>query len=392
MSKEKARKAQLFAWAVDIAVVSLIAGARSDQIFAAIAPKLGMRYSAERLDTERSQETYRQLKAQYDGNLDTDKLINGASRGLVAATGDPYTTFMDAEEAKEFEKSLNGNIGGGIGAEIGLRNNRPTVVRVLRNSPAEEAQVKAGDIITAVNGNSVADATTEQVVEKIRGEVNTTVKLHVLRNYQRLEMSMTRKQITAPAVEHDIVDGVGILKVYRFGEETGTLARAAAESFKQNNVQKVILDLRSNPGGTVTAAQALAGLWLDQQDIMTERRGDKVVKTVKSTGKPLLQDMKTVVLIDGSSASASEIVAGALQEYGKAKLLGEKSYGKGSVQQLIKLRDGAQLKVTEARWYTPKGRTIDKTGIEPDEKVGLTANDMNFGKDPQMDAAKKLSW
>ena len=142
----------------------------------------------------------------------------------------------------------------------------------------------------------------------------------------------------------------------------------------------------------MTAAQALAGLWLDNQDIMTERRGDKVVKTVKSTGKPLLQDMKTVVLIDGSSASASEIVAGALQEYGKAKLLGEKSYGKGSVQQLIKLRDGAQLKVTEARWYTPKGRTIDKTGIEPDEKVGLTANDMNFGKDPQMDAAKKLSW
>ncbi len=392
MSKEKTRNAQLFAWAVVIAVVSFIAGARSDQIFAAIAPKLGVRYSAERLDTERIQETYRQLKAQYDGNLDTDKLINGASRGLVAATGDPYTTFMDAEEAKEFEKSLNGNIGGGIGAEIGLRNNRPTVVRVLRNSPAEEAQVKAGDIIIAVNGNSVADATTEQVVEKIRGEINTTVKLQVLRNYQRLEMSMTRKQITAPAVEHDIVDGVGILKVYRFGEETGTLARAAAEAFKQNNVQKVIVDLRSNPGGTVTAAQALAGLWLDNQDIMTERRGDKVIKTVKSTGKPLLQDIKTVVLIDRSSASASEIVAGALQEYGKAKLLGEKSYGKGSVQQLIKLRDGAQLKVTEARWYTPKGRTIDKTGIEPDEKVGLSANDMNFGKDPQMDAAKKLSW
>lgn len=113
-------------------MVSFIAGARSDQIFAAIAPKLSVRYSAERLDTERIQETYRQLKAQYDGNLDTDKLINGASRGLVAATGDPYTTFMDAEEAKEFEKSLNGNIGGGIGAEIGLRNNRPTVVRVLR--------------------------------------------------------------------------------------------------------------------------------------------------------------------------------------------------------------------------------------------------------------------
>ena len=132
MNKEKTRNAQLFAWAVVIAVDSFIAGARSDQIFAAIAPKLGVRYSAERLDTERIQETYRQLKAQYDGNLDTDKLINGASRGLVAATGDPYTTFMDAEEAKEFEKSLNGNIGGGIGAEIGLRNNRPTVVRVLR--------------------------------------------------------------------------------------------------------------------------------------------------------------------------------------------------------------------------------------------------------------------
>ena len=175
-----------------------------------------------------------------------------------------------------------------------------------------------------------------------------------------------------------------------FNDETGSLARSAAESFVEKGVTKVILDLRGNGGGTVTAAQSLAGLWLDKQTLMTERSNGKDDQTVKTTGKPILGDIKTVVLINGGSASASEIVAGALSEYEKATLVGEKSYGKGSVQAVIQLDSGAILKVTTARWYTPKGATIDGKGIEPTEKVELTADDFDAGRDPQMDKAKEL--
>lgn len=391
MTREKqAQRIQTFLWIAVIAAVSFIAGMRSEQLFAHVAPVFGIRYSADELDLQRVKETYKRLKAEYDGELDNEKLVDGASRGLVAATGDPHTAFMDAEEAREFDKSMQGNIGGGIGAEIGLRNNRPTIVRPLKDSPAEQSGLKAGDIIVAVNDESVAGLTVDQVVAKIRGEVDTAVKLALLRDNQRVEASLTRKQITAPAVEREVVDGIGILRVHRFNEETGTLTRAAADYFKQQSVHKVIVDLRGNPGGTVSAAQALAGLWLDGQPIMTERRGDKVVKTIYSKGQSVLGDTKTIVLIDGSSASASEIVAGALQEYGKATLVGEKSYGKGSVQQLVPLSNGARLKVTEARWYTPKGAHIDKKGIEPQEKVELTHDDLNHNRDPQLERAKQL--
>ena len=187
------------------------------------------------------------------------------------------------------------------------------------------------------------------------------------------------------------IDGeIGILKVSRFGDDTASLARKYASEFVEKGVKKVVLDLRNNPGGTVSAAQGLLGLWLDKQVAMTERRGSEIVKTINTTGSPILGNMKTVVLINGGSASASEIVAGALRDYDKAKLVGQKSYGKGSVQIVIGLPGGSQMKVTEARWYTPRGSNIDKTGIEPDVKVDLSADDINNNRDPQMDKAKSL--
>lgn len=387
---EKRQQLSWFLTLVIVAIVSFVAGARSDALFANVAPAFGVRTSNKTIDLSSVQKTYQELVANYDGKLDTQKLIYGANRGLVEAAGDPHTAYMDPDETKEFDKSLSGQIGGGIGAEIGLRNNKPTIIKPLENSPAQKAGIKAGEAIVKVNDEASSDWSVEKVVSKIRGEVGTSVKLTLLSDGQTREVSVVRQNIVSPAVESEIDGEIGILKVNRFGDDTVSLSRKYASEFVEKGVKKVILDLRNNPGGTVGAAQGLLGIWLDNQIAMTERRGSEIVKTLRTTGTPILGNMKTVVLINGNSASASEITAGALREYGKATLVGQKSYGKGSVQIVLGLPGGSQMKVTEARWYTPKGKNIDKTGIEPDVKVDLSSDDVNNNVDPQMDKAKSL--
>ena len=387
---EKRQQLSWFLTLVIVAIVSFVAGARSDALFANVALVFGVRTSNKTIDLSSVQKTYQELIANYDGKLDTQKLIYGANRGLVEAAGDPHTAYMDPDETKEFDKSLSGQIGGGIGAEIGLRNNKPTIIKPLENSPAQKAGIKAGEVIVKVNDEASSDWSVEKVVSKIRGEVGTSVKLTLLSGSQTREVSVVRQNIVSPAVESEIDGEIGILKVNRFGDDTVSLARKYASEFVEKGVKKVILDLRNNPGGTVGAAQGLLGIWLDNQIAMTERRGSEIVKTLRTTGTPILGNMKTVVLINGNSASASEITAGALREYGKATLVGQKSYGKGSVQIVLGLPGGSQMKVTEARWYTPKGKNIDKTGIEPDVKVDLSSDDVNNNVDPQMDKAKSL--
>lgn len=387
---EKRQQLSWFLTLVIVAIVSFVAGARSDALFANVASVFGVRTSNKTIDLSSVQKTYQELIANYDGKLDTQKLIYGANRGLVEAAGDPHTAYMDPDETKEFDKSLSGQIGGGIGAEIGLRNNKPTIIKPLENSPAQKAGIKAGEVIVKVNDEASSDWSVEKVVSKIRGEVGTSVKLTLLSGGQTREVSVVRQNIVSPAVESEIDGEIGILKVNRFGDDTVSLSRKYASEFVEKGVKKVILDLRNNPGGTVGAAQGLLGIWLDNQIAMTERRGSEIVKTLRTTGTPILGNMKTVVLINGNSASASEITAGALREYGKATLVGQKSYGKGSVQIVLGLPGGSQMKVTEARWYTPKGKNIDKTGIEPDIKVDLSSDDVNNNVDPQMDKAKSL--
>lgn len=387
---EKRQQLSWFLTLVIVAIVSFVAGARSDALFANVASVFGVRTSNKTIDLSSVQKTYQELIANYDGKLDTQKLIYGANRGLVEAAGDPHTAYMDPDETKEFDKSLSGQIGGGIGAEIGLRNNKPTIIKPLENSPAQKAGIKAGEVIVKVNDEASSDWSVEKVVSKIRGEIGTSVKLTLLSGGQTREVSVVRQNIVSPAVESEIDGEIGILKVNRFGDDTVSLSRKYASEFVEKGVKKVILDLRNNPGGTVGAAQGLLGIWLDNQIAMTERRGSEIVKTLRTTGTPILGNMKTVALINGNSASASEITAGALREYGKATLVGQKSYGKGSVQIVLGLPGGSQMKVTEARWYTPKGKNIDKTGIEPDVKVDLSSDDINNNVDPQMDKAKSL--
>jgi carboxyl-terminal processing protease len=371
-------------------MVGYAGGTRNDQIVATVGPALGFKAAAGTLDLVDVQTTYRQLKANFDGDIDEGALISGASRGLVAAAGDQYTVYMDRKEAEEFNKEMNGEIGGGIGAEIGNRSDRPTIIRLLDDTPAQRSGLLAGDVIIGVNDESTAEWSVSDTVSKIRGEIGTTVKLSVLRGGEPKEFTITRAEITSPSVESTIDGSIGILTLNRFDETTTDMARNAAREFKNKGVQSVILDLRGNGGGLLTSAQDVAGMWLRNKVVVSERTGGKVTEELKTGNNPILEGLPTVVLVNGSSASASEIVAGALQDHRAATLLGEQTFGKGSVQKLIDLPNASVLKVTVAKWYTPNGKNINKEGIKPNNEVKLSADDANAGRDPQMDAAKKV--
>lgn len=340
------------------------------------------------LDTSSLQETYRALRDNFDGEVDQRLIIEGANKGMVEALGDNYTAFLSSSEAEEFNKSLSGDVGSGVGIEVGLRGDQPTVVRVLRDNPAEKAGVRAGDVILAVNDDSTIGATVSATVEKIRGDEGTTVKLTLARDGAKQEVSVTRARINNPSVYSSLVDGVGVMTITRFDNDTGSLARQAARDFKSKNVKGVVVDLRGNGGGYVNAAKAVASIWLDNKVVVVEKSGERVVDEIRSDkGQPILDGIRTVVLVNQSSASASEIVAGALRDHKVATIIGETTFGKGSVQRLLNLSEGAMLKVTTARWYTPSGLTISEKGIQPDKKVDITAEDINANRDPQLDAA-----
>lgn len=369
-------------------LVGFIAGTRNTELYAAVAPLIGKKASSATLDLELVQKAYQQLKVNYDGKLDDAALVDGAARGMAAATGDRYTMFMDKTEAEEFARQLSGEVSG-IGCEIGIRSKQPTILRVLPDSPAEQAGVKAGDTIVAVNEESVEGFDSANVAEKIRGEAGTSVKLALLRAGETKQFTITRAKISDKSVRTSVTNGIGTMIISRFDQDTAQLTREAAQNFKDQRVKGVIVDLRDNGGGYLDAARDVVSLWVENQVIVTEKTDGRVTDEIRTRGTPVLKGIKTVVLVNGGSASASEIVAGALQDYGLATLIGEKTFGKGTVQKLIDLPDGRQMKITIARWYTPKGRNITKEGISPDKAVQLTSEDINAGRDPQLDAAKQ---
>ena len=386
---DKVSKSTLLLSVALVAVVAFVAGTRSDQLYAAIAPVFGIKASADTLDTAVLQQAFRELRANYDGELDAAKLTDGAARGMVAAAGDQYTVFMDKEEAEQFNKDLSGQISG-IGSEIGVRNDQPTVLRVLTDSPAEKAGLKAGDVFVSVNGESVETKDANTVASKVRGDIGTSVKLEMRRGSELVAVTITREQVSDPSVRWSIKDGIGTIVLSRFDNETAALTQKAAKELKAAGVKGVVLDLRGNGGGYLEAARQVAGVWLNNKVIVTEKANGNVTATEKSSGEATLEGIKTVVLVNGASASASEIVAGALQDHKAATLVGEKTFGKGTVQKVISLSEGRVLKVTVARWYTPNGKNITKDGITPDKVVELTAADTNTGNDPQTTTALGL--
>jgi carboxyl-terminal processing protease len=367
-----------------VAGIGYVAGAFNSHIYGGYNTLIGKN----QLDLSSVQSTYQAVQDNFDGDIDEAKLVEGANRGLVNALGDQYTVYMNKKESTQFDDSLTGNIGGGIGVELSLRGGLPTVVRVLRDNPAEKVGMAVNDVVTEVNGESMEDKTTTEIVTYIRGDAGTTVKVIVYRDGQPKEFTLTREVVNNPSVYGSVENGVGIMTISRFDEKTGSLARALATEFKTAGVNSVVLDLRGNGGGYITAAQDVAGIWLDKQVVVTEKKGDKVTDELKTGSNPILNGVPTVVLINSSSASASEIVAGAMRDHKAATLMGEKSFGKGSVQKLVGLSDGTMLKVTVARWYTPSGLNISEKGITPDTTVVRSIDDLNANGDPQLDAAK----
>ena len=337
-------------------------------------------------------EVYSQMSSNFDGSIDKTKLIEGAKKGLTAALADPYTVYYDSKEAAEFKSDLKGEIKeAGVGIEMMKQGDYVVVTRTLPNNPARKAGVHAGDIIFAINGEEVWDKDTEIIASKLRGPSGEKVKLTVARDKQKLDFELVREKINNVSADITYQDKTAIISVYRFSEDTGTLVQSFTKDFKNRGINKVILDLRNNGGGYVTAARDLLSLWLDGDKILTQKSatiGQTI--TYAKRGEATLKDMKTIVLVNNATASASEIVAGALKDYKKATILGTKTYGKGVVQTMLELSGGSLLKITTAHWYTPEGQTINKTGISPDVEVERSYSDINSGKDPQLDKAKTL--
>lgn len=387
---KKVERSTLIIVSTFMLVLGFAGGSRIDDIKNLIAPVFGMK-RVEKLDLSAVEKTYNQLASNFDGKLDQQKLTEGASKGLVEAAGDKYTEYMTAKEAEEFNKSLSGDVGAGIGVELAKDGQSVKVVRVLAKNSAQSAGILPGDIILKVNDEDVSKKSTAEVSSKIRGDAGTTVKISLLRGQDIKEFSVTRAKIENPSVELSKNGDVAILSIYRFDSETGALAKKYAEEIKNEGFSKVILDLRGNGGGYVQAAKTVASLWLEKNAlIVSEKTGSKTIEEIRATGNNPLKGMKTVILLDGTSASASEIVAGALKENKAATIVGEKSYGKGSVQTTVDMSGGALLKVTIAKWYTPNGENISNNGISPDVEVKASENQSYLLNDVQKNKALDL--
>jgi carboxyl-terminal processing protease len=338
-----------------------------------------------------------ELNTKYvDRPLDQQKLMYGAVSGLVAAAGDPYTTFFDPTTAKQFADQLKGTFDG-IGAEVGVKDEQIVVIAPLEDTPAQKAGIVAGDAILAINSESTATMTVDQAVSKIRGKAGTDVTLTILHSGKRQsqDIKITRAHINVKSVKliekDDNGKKVAVITVSQFGDDTKQLFEQAVEKVLANGDQGVVIDLRNDPGGYLDTAVALASNWVDSgQTVVKEVNYKGETNSHNASGVNRLKGIKTIVLVNGGSASASEILSGALQDYGFATLVGEKTFGKGSVQQLDELSDGSEIKVTIAKWFTPKDRGINHTGLEPDVKVERTSDDINAGRDPQMDKALEL--
>lgn len=371
--------------------IGIVVGINANNISKGVNRALGQK-TATSVDFSSLDELYSELSANFDGDIDKTKIVEEAKRGLVNGAGDKYTYYMTKSESDEFQKELDGDVGAGIGVEIGERDGVVKVLRTTPDNPARKAGVLAGDIIYKADDEDISSLDVENVAKKLRGKEGTKVKLTVVRDGEEKSFELTRETINNVSVYSDYKDDAAIITITRFDNDTGRLAREKAQEALSRKVSKVIIDLRGNGGGYVSAAQEVASLWVENGKLIVEQKSKKIgynEKIYAEGGAPILNGVKTIVLTNGSTASASEIVAGALKDYGLAKLVGEKTYGKGSVQALNSLKAGEMLRVTVAKWYTPNGQNIDGEGIKPDKEVERTFEQINKEIDPQLEAALK---
>lgn len=319
-------------------------------------------------------EAWNKLDKNYVGDINVQDFVYGSISGLFSSTGDPYTEFLKPKENERFKDDISGEFEG-IGIEISSVNNLPTVVAPLPDSPAEKAGIKAKDIIAEVDGAATADLAFDEVIDKIRGEKGTEVKIKISREGEKdlIDFSVIRGSIKVASVTNEIKNHNGktisYIKIRQFGDDTELLFNEALAEAEKEMSSAIILDLRNNPGGYLETSVSMASNFLDGGVVVTEvdKSGNK--KDFKTNKRAKFKDVKLIVMVNGGSASASEIVAGALKDRNRATVIGSKTFGKGSVQVLENLSDGSAVKITVAKWLTPNGNHIDKTGIEPDVAV-----------------------
>ncbi|MBU4480334.1 S41 family peptidase [Patescibacteria group bacterium] len=345
-------------------------------------------------------EAWNVLQEKYVGNeevSDQDK-VWGAIQGLASSVNDPYTIFMPPSDAEMFEDDISGNFSG-VGMEIGIQDNILTVIAPLKETPAEKAGIKAGDKIIKIDGVSTIDFGTDKAVKMIRGESGTPVILSISREGENeiFEITIVRGNINIPTIKTEIKDNVFVIRLYSFSAVSPELFREALKEFiefdQETGSGKLILDLRGNPGGYMEAAIDMASWFLPLgKTVVIENFGKDKKETVhRSRGYDIFnKNLKFAILVDGGSASASEILAGALQEHKIATIVGTKTFGKGSVQELVKITPDTALKVTVARWLTPNGNSISKNGLDPDVEVKISAEDLENGEDPQLEKAIEI--
>lgn len=337
------------------------------------------------------------LDEKYVGAASTtvQEKIWGSIEGLAASYGDPYTVFFPPVESKMFQEDISGNFEG-VGMEIGIKEKQLQVVSPIKNSPAERAGVKTGDFILSINGTSTADMSVDKAVKLIRGPKGTPVKIMFLAKGQSkpAEKTIFRDIIDIPTLETEVkAGGIFVIKLFGFTAKSTDLFRNALRDFKATGSNKLILDLRGNPGGYLEASREMASWFLPAGKIVvTEDFGaNGSPNHFRSKGYNAFgPGLSMIILVDEGSASASEILAGALKEHGVAKLVGSKTFGKGSVQELVDITPDTSLKVTIARWLTPSGHNLSNDGLEPDVKVIPTEKEILAGKDPAMDKAIEI--
>ncbi|MDD5144868.1 MAG: S41 family peptidase [Candidatus Pacebacteria bacterium] len=347
----------------------------------------------EKVDFSLFWQAWEKIQEKYvdKGNLNVQDMIYGAVAGMVNSLGDPYTVFMEPEDAKVFTEDVKGSFEG-VGMEIGSRDNKLKVIAPLEGSPAKEAGLMAGDEIVEIDGTSTAGIYVMDAVKMIRGTKGTEVSLGIMREgWQEMKIfKIVRKTIEIPSLNLEIRDdNIAYLQLYQFSEKASYDFQKAAIRILESPAEKIVLDLRNNPGGYLEVAQDIAGWFLEKgQTVAIEDFGEgREDQYYKAQGNSQLNSYQVVVLINEGSASASEILAGALRDNQEVKLIGETSFGKGTVQEMEKLKGGSSIKITVAKWLTPNGDLITSKGLDPDIKVELSAEDYEEGRDPQLERA-----
>lgn len=346
------------------------------------------------LDESKYLNVLRLLKSKYydPTKINDNKAFDGALSGMVSSVGDPYTVYFDKDATSSFNEEMSGSFSG-IGAEIGVKDGSLTVIAPLKDTPAEKAGIMAGDIILKINNEDTQGMSSDIAVSKIRGEKGTEVKLTIYRPSDKStkELSIFRDEIVVQSVDYQKKGNIAVISISSFNDTTSSkFKEVASQIVADKNIKSIILDLRNNPGGYLDTAIDIASYWIRSGVVVQEKDRTNQITKHNAIGDPMLENYPTVVLINQGSASASEILSGALKDYKKATLVGKKTFGKGSVQEYQELGDGTAIKITVAEWLTPNNININKNGIEPDIDIDYTEKDFEKNIDPQLNKAIEI--